>query len=68
MNRYDDELEFKQKFYDENGNEAAAVSTLQAQHEWCLQYKQTLLAQRIAFVEGLAILALIALFVAERIV
>lgn len=61
------ELEFKQKFYDENGKKAAAVSTVQATHEWALQYRQTLLAQRIAVIEGLIILAFIALFVAERI-
>lgn len=64
MSRVYDKKGNKIKTYDKHGNEISVISTLQATHEWSLQYKETLLAERIAIIEAVVIAALIA----ERII
>jgi hypothetical protein len=45
--------------YNKNGEEISVISTLQATHEWAMQYKETLIAKRIAIIEAVIILGLI---------
>lgn len=68
MSRVYDKKGNKIKTYDKHGNEISVISTLQATHEWSLQYKETLLAERIAIIEAVAIAALITMQIAERII
>lgn len=49
----------KIKTYNKNGEEIGVISTLQATHEWSMQYKETLLAERIAIIEAVALAGLI---------
>jgi len=49
----------KIKPYNKNGEEISVISTLQATHEWAMQYKETLIAKRIAIIEAVIILGLI---------
>lgn len=68
MSRVYDKKGNKIKTYDKHGNEISVISTLQATHEWSLQYKETLLAERIAIIEAVVIAALITMQIAERII
>lgn len=54
------------KTYDKDGNEVSVISTIQSTHEWCLQYKETLLAERIAIIEAVAIAGMIVVRIIER--
>lgn len=50
----------KIKTYNKAGEEISVISTLQANHEWALQYKETILAERIALIEAVIIAGIIA--------
>lgn len=54
------------KTYDENGREVSVISTLQASEEWSKQFHETLLAERIAIIEGIAIVGMITLQLMRR--
>ena len=49
------------KTYDKHGNEVCVISTLQASEEWSKQFQETLLAERVAVIEGACLLGLIAM-------
>lgn len=48
------------KTYNKKGEEVSVISTAQAIHEWTLQYKETILAERIALIEAVIIAGIIA--------
>lgn len=61
MSRVYDKNGNKLRTYDENGREVSVISTLQASEEWSKQFHETLLAERVAVIEGACLLGLIAM-------
>lgn len=66
MSRVFDKNGNRLKTYDENGREVSVISTLQASEEWSKQFQETLLAERIAIIEGIAIVGMITLQLMRR--
>lgn len=55
------------KTYDADGHEISVVSTWDADAQWREQYEQTLLAEKVAIIEALAIVGLIAAQIINKI-
>lgn len=57
----------KMKAYDKDGREICVISTWQAEEQWREQYEQTILAEKVAIIEALAIVGLIAAQIMNKI-
>ena len=58
----------KMKAYDKDGREICVISTWQAEEQWREQYEQTMLAEKVAIIEALAIVGLIAALIGKEII
>ena len=57
----------KIKAFDKEGNEICVISTWQAEEQWREQYEQTILVEKVAIIEALAIVGLIAAQIINKI-
>lgn len=54
------------KTYDKKGNEISVISAIEANNEWCLQYAETIRAEKIAIVEAVTILVMVLVMIFEK--